>query len=143
MLGGLAGAVPDPQQILVTDVETHRVLVPACELVEALKLSNTEFRIDQPNNVTAAIRTQVVDELPGDVGNDVSYIFLLLSAAEFARARQLPLHNCLLPRLLLRGYFGWVGLHSQDRRQVVRLAGHIVIWVRPQVRYHLTILGFH
>lgn len=93
MVGEVARTVPDPQQVLVPDIEAHRVLVSAGEVVEALELARTDFWVDQPNNVTAAAGAQVIDQLPGDVRNDIPDVFLLLPAADLTWSSQFLLHN--------------------------------------------------
>lgn len=76
---------PYSEEVLVADIEAHAVLEASREVVEVFQLCNGYCGMNHPNYVTAARRTEVVDELPTDVRDDVADVLFLFLAAGACR----------------------------------------------------------
>lgn len=104
LLGLVPGPVPNPQEVFVADIETHRPFMPLGKLIETVEFQIGYFGLDEFNNVSAASRTQVINELSWEVGNDVSDVFLLLSSVNFDPTNRLPVHKGFLGLWCRLGY---------------------------------------
>jgi hypothetical protein len=115
----------------------------ASELVKALHFWTCDFWVDQFNNVTAAARAEIIDQLPGDVRDDVSDIFLLLPLTRFALLNGFAIDNGFFEFWLSLAYLGPGGLDGHNGCHVVGLAGDIHIGVAPHVSKHWIVLTLH
>ena len=72
------------------------------KIIKAVKLTHTDLRIHPTYNVTALAGAQVIDQLPGDVGDDVSHVFLLLPSTHLHHFNVFLLYS----GSLITGLFG-------------------------------------